>query len=620
MKQIALILLLSFSIFGAKIGRQATDSVAEYTGLSEYIAARVDSNKTFYVAKPVVVTANTTLEKNLILGGVVNNATITVNEGVTLTINAAGEDFQDSCFRGSGSIVFTACAIKRFHTGWIGSQLLTVSVTDCTRDTMKVYSAQLTTMGVGAAEITQLTSDSIRGRTGRFDSLRCTRLYSTSNISASSITAARLTLQTDSLYSNLKIPGVSTHALLDVGTMLIHSGKYNNPTGNIYNNVDYNNGPYSAYPGRSHRLRMSGSSIYLSISPSAAAAGESVSFYDLARIDSLYSWLRGPVAINKNSAAASGYALDVNGRILAGDRITLKDLYTDNYARIYTQAATPGGNNSIWIDSLVTANTIVLNRRKMYGSGTSDTIAEIEQIRDCYHIRGGNPWYDGLGAVTNSYIDNFKSIQSDSAHFRTIDIGTRIDTARSAERSDYSDEAYYAQLAGEAEYAQQVYLSSNVYISSDDTVKVAGSSGIILSTEGNVQITGDNIEFTGDVSIPAPYLSGKSAIDSTEIEHVKLGGIMLTENVRNTAGVVNMTTSSMRDKSVLILQGAGNWDILAQTGTVVYVESNASGVYVNTTTGQNTTGVAIPNGHSAMLLCRLYTGSVSNWNVWISEY
>lgn len=608
MKQIALILLLSFSIFGAKIGRQATDSVAEYTGLGEYIAARVDSNKTFYVAKPVVVTANTTLEKNLILGGVVNNATITINSGVTLTINAAGEDFQDSCFRGSGNLIFDACATSYFDTRWIGSSTLSYSWIGCDGDTVRFTSFQASTAGIGAATITS----------GYFDSLYASQKIGADSIYARASRTNKLYVS-DSLQGPLNIGGT---ARINIGPALLTSTTSSNPQFNIMTNCMRTNSYVNSRVGRCQQIRTNYRAMYFSYSPHYNTTNNTITWTDIFKVDSADSWFKSPLAVNKATSPTIGYALDVNGKILADDTIVapyfkgsiingselkLKIPGVEDYARIYAQSATPGGNNSIWIDSLVAAQTFVFSNNRLLGSTPNDTISEMEQIIGCYHIDGGNPWYGG------SYIDNFNSVSADSGHFRALLIDTRVDSARSAERADWADEAYYSQMAGDAEFAHQLYLDGNVYVTSLDSVKINGTSGIGLATAGDIKISGANVDIAGNINIEDPIITGKATVDSISVRRVYTRSITFTNGLRYTAG----TSIDLRadHQSFVTLNGTGDWSFIADAGTVLYIESNAPNVRVYRVSDNSGTAYSVASGTMLMMVCRNIVNNVSTWAI-----
>lgn len=621
-----LVLLSSSFLFAANTGKVAVTDTGTVASLNALVASKTGQNVTYQITRPCTVATNLDIPKTFRINGIINNSWVYVNPGVTLTIRNCTENLPDSCLMGSGNVVFDACATSFFDTRWVGSSALSYSWNGCNGDTVRFTSFQASTAGIEAANITS----------GYFDSLYASQKIGADSIYARASRTNKLYVS-DSIVGDLKISGGSLYAYLQMGTSVSSSIKSSTASARWYSNAKlYGPSLVNAYAGRSSAIDMTDNTMMFMSTP-YIAAGTSINsqLVSLCKIDtSNGSYLRGGIAIGKTTLT-SGYKLDVNGKILADDTIVapyfkgsiingselkLRIPGGADYARIYAQSATPGGNNSIWIDSLVAAQTFVFSNDKITGSSSEDTMFEIDRILGCYQISGGNQWYDNLYGNSNSYIDNFKSVSADSGHFRALLVDTRVDSAKSAERADWADEAYYSQTAGEAEYAQQLYLDGNVYVTSLDSVKINGASGINISTVGNVDIAGSSVNVSGTITIASPHITNKSIIDSTEVEHIKLGGIVLTENVRNTAGVVDMTSSTMRDKTVLILQGSGNWDILAQTGTLVYVESNATGVYVNATTGQNGSQVLIPNGYSAMMLCRLYTGSVSNWNIWVSEY
>lgn len=185
MKQVLILLLLSLNVFALKVGRTKVDSVSDVASLSAYISSRTDSSKSFFIDQPVIVATNTTVGRNLTLSGTRNNATITVDNGYTLTIKKSDGLFQDSSIRGSGTIIFDSCSIDYFRQRWIGSASLTVVVRSCNGDT--------------------IIATKLKAKNGYFDSLYIAMVLKADSINAAKIRVGKISA--DSIFNNAGTAG-----------------------------------------------------------------------------------------------------------------------------------------------------------------------------------------------------------------------------------------------------------------------------------------------------------------------------------------------------------------------------------------------------------------------------
>jgi hypothetical protein len=104
--------------------------VESFTDLQSALTTIGTPNGTIVVAKPITVTANTTIPSNICLT-VRKNAQITVNTGVTLTINSSIIAGIYQIFGGSGTIAGTP-SVERLYGVWFGILPDTGSHTDQT--------------------------------------------------------------------------------------------------------------------------------------------------------------------------------------------------------------------------------------------------------------------------------------------------------------------------------------------------------------------------------------------------------------------------------------------------------------------------------------------------------
>ncbi|MBN1604633.1 MAG: hypothetical protein JW915_23695, partial [Chitinispirillaceae bacterium] len=307
MKYILMLIFLSYNIYSETVGKQSVIDTSTVSSFNVYCVNKLDTSVSISIRRPVTLTGNLVIQKNLRIASIENGATINL-AGYNLTLRNCTDALPESCFVGSGTIIFDTCATTYFDTRWIGSASLSYSWYGCNGDTVKFTSLQANTAGINAANITTTNTDSLRiGYGVPFIFSKLIGAYYGG-------LAIKDTTGVNNMIFTCHRVGINV-AEFPRGTLEVKANSSGSQPTFLLSNYDYNTVTHTGSAMMLGTSYVSGNgSYFIDVFNNGA---ESKGNLILQRTD-------GGVMIGKTTSTF-GYKLDVNGKILASDDIVAPD-------------------------------------------------------------------------------------------------------------------------------------------------------------------------------------------------------------------------------------------------------------------------------------------------------